>query len=153
MTPDQAIRAASVLQCHAPSDPEGYAAALAGVEFLRRHAAAPARWSFDPDTRVLLAGEPGGTSRLIPNVSDFALDAALAWRAYPEPADLVGSVEFTDADHEVLKSRRWGLAERLKKLRMFDLAQAVRDVRLLTRGDQVLALYSPAGVPLRIDFK
>jgi hypothetical protein len=152
MTPDQANRAAAILEIHAPSDLDGHAAALAAVEHLRQFGHA-ALWLYGPDTRTLVAADPAGRERSIPNVSDFAQDAALAWRAYPEHVRLDGSVMFNDATHARLKSRRHALAKRLDALHMRALARAVRDVRLAQRGDTVLAQYSPEGVPLRFDFK
>lgn len=152
MTPDQANRAAATLSLHAPSDLDGYTAALAAIEHLRQFGRA-ALWLYDPDTRTLVAADPAGRERSFPNVSDFAQDVALAWRSYPEHVRLDGAVMFNDATHTRLKSRRHALASRLDSLRMHELARAVRDVRLAQRGDTVLAQYSPEGVPLRFDFK
>lgn len=152
MTPDQANRAAAILEIHAPSDLDGHAAALAAVEYLRQFGHA-ALWLYDPDTRTLVAADPAGRERSILNVSDFAQDAALAWRAYPEHVRLDGAVMFNDGTYDRLKSRRNGLAKRLDALHMHALAQAVRDVRLRPRDGTVIARYEPEGLPLRFDFK
>lgn len=152
MTPDQANRAAAILSLHAPSDLDGYTAALAAIEHLRQFGHA-ALWLYDPDTRTLVAADPAGRERSIRNVSDFAQDVALAWRAYPEHVRLDGSVMFNDATHTRLKSRRHALANRLDALHMRALAQAVRDVHLAPRDGTVIARYEPEGVPLRFDFK
>lgn len=81
VTPDQALRAVRILDLHAPSDPEGYAAALAAIEHLRSQANHPARWVYSNDSRLLLAADPGGVERPLPNISAFAAIAAQAWRA------------------------------------------------------------------------
>lgn len=151
MTPEQAARAAAVLRLHMPSDPESYSACLEAIDHLQGLGVSSAMWRYCPETKTLHAGEPGGRDRLLVNVGDFALDVALAWRAYPHAVNLEASVLFDDATRATLKARRWALSTRLDATHMPRLAQAVRDVKLRERAGEISAVYSPEGRPINLN--
>lgn len=143
MTPEQANRAAAVLELHAPTDPEGYAACLATVEYLRNLAAAKAgTWSIH--CRDLFAADPGGRVLTFPRISGFAYVTPAMWSRPGSP------VRIGFRSRETAKAQRYRLAERLRQRGLHTLAQAVEDIKLHMLGPAVMATYDPAGMPLRV---
>lgn len=152
MTPEQATLAADILVRHMPSDPDSMADTLAVIGELRALSVQPCGWRYEAGT--LYASNPGDRTLALPRVSGFAKVAGLAMSAPCEWVDatfLLIESESRTADRGTIKAQRHALAKRLEQRHLNALAEAVRSIRLKTRGADVLCVYDPEGIPVRIE--
>lgn len=143
MTPQQALQAAVVVDTYQPGNP--------AADYLRR-LAAEALWTYR-DGNLIAADPMSHGYRVFHRVTGFARHVAAIWAARGGQVDVSGLVIFSDspsANRGTIDKQRTGLAKRLADRGLDELAQAVRDIRLTTVGDRVLAHYDPEGVPIRI---
>lgn len=145
MTPDQAMRAAVLLDTLAPRASKDYPAALAAVAFLQRYATHPNRCGWNYRAGTLHAFDPAlGRDVFLQRMSCLAEALPLAWQS---PGELVPLAKGSRA---TAKAQRFALAKRLEQRGMTVLAQAVRDVKLRQQGDMVLGMYDPIGTPITL---
>lgn len=145
MTPDQAMRAAVLLDTLAPRASKDYPAALAAVAFLQRYATHPNRCGWIYQAGSVHAFDPAlGRDVILQRMSCLAESLPLAWQS---PGELV---VLTTGNRTTVKAQRFALAKRLEQRGMAVLAQAVRDVKLRQQGDQVLGMYDPIGMPIEL---
>lgn len=145
MTPDQAMRAAVLLDTLAPRASKDYPAALAAVAFLQRYAMHPNRCGWIYQAGSVHAFDPAlGRDVILQRMSCLAESLPLAWQS---PGELV---VLTTGNRATVKAQRFALAKRLEQRGMAVLAQAVRDVKLRQLGDQVLGMYDPIGTPIEL---
>lgn len=142
MTPEQATRAAVVLELHAPpDDPDGCIACLIAADHLRDLAIPECHWWVDlkclfvgEGDRVLNLGKPSSLAGVVGGI------LAMPYR----------TLRLGAKNRNLAKRQRYDLAEKLSAKGLYTLEQAVRDIRLQTIGSAVMATYSPEGLPVRI---
>jgi hypothetical protein len=151
--PGAAALAASWFGRHLPDDPRLVAACLDALHLLREFARPSALFVFNGVFGVLRVSEPGRRPTSLPGVGAFGRVASNAFNAYPASAevlDLTGG-EPVDVRHNRARASRNALAARLRSSGYPVLANAVSEVVLFQTGAELRALYTPIGLPLKVD--